>query len=238
MFFTALGEAPAWAQILQGVYDLLPIILFLVGSIVLQQALYNKMVKGCYTLFAGGTIMVTSAGILKGLHKILLGFRVNYVNLDLQFATTEGIGFILAFIGLIGMFTSHNKKYTKVQSVGILALVPYILATATEYKSSLPFIAVMIIGAAGCMGVLIYISIRMKSVPSAVLFSVGIVAMIIMGYLSTKTKDSAPNGFEWAFAQISVNVIYQGCYLVGALILKKKGLAKEDSLSKTKIDNI
>ena len=230
MLFTALGEAPGWAQVLQGVYDLVPIVLFLVGAIILQKTLYNKMVKGCYALFAGGTIMVFAAGVLKAFHKIVLGFGVDYIVLNYQFATTEGIGFLLAFLGLIGMFTIHNKNYTKVQSIGALAIPGAAILAASTFDSTMPFIVVMILGAAGFLGVLIYIAVRLKSVPAIILFSVAIVAMIMMGYLSTKTKGD--QGFEWAFVQITTNIVYQACFLVGTILLKRKGLGNEDALAK------
>jgi hypothetical protein len=188
------------------------------------------MVKGCYALFAGGTIMVFAAGALKAFHKILLGFGIDYIVLNYQFATTEGIGFILAFLGLIGMFTSYNKKYTKVQSIGAFVLPSLAVLTATTFDSSMPFIVLMILGAAGFLGVLIYIAVRLKSIPAVILFAIAIIAMICMGYLSTKTKGD--QGFEWAFVQITTNVIYQACFLVGTILLKRKGLGNESSLSK------
>ncbi len=220
---TALGDAPGYLQILQGLYDLVPLILFLIGIIILQKTLYNKMVKGCYALFAGGTIMVFAAGFFKALHKVLLGFGIEYSILSSQFTTTQSVGFFLTFLGIIGMFTFHNKNYTKVgcSSLGIL-----ISLVATQFTSTMPFIILMIIGAAGFLITLIYISIRLKSITSIILYVIALISMIAMGYLSTKTS------FEKAWIQITVNVIYQGSFLISTILLKKKGLGNEDCLSK------
>ena len=220
---TTLGDAPGYLQILQGLYDLVPLILFLIGIIILQKTLYNKMVKGCYTLFAGGTIMVFAAGFFKALHKVLLGCGIEYSILSDQFTTTQSVGFFLTFLGIVGMFTFHNKNYTKVgcSTLGILVVL-----AATEFTSKMPFIILMMIGAAGFLGTLIYISLRIKSIPATILNIIALIAMFGMGYLSTKTS------FEKAWIQISVNIIYQGSFLISTILLKKKGLGNEDSLSK------
>ncbi len=220
---TALGDAPGYLQILQGLYDLVPLILFLIGIIILQKTLYNKMVKGCYALFAGGTIMVFAAGFFKALHKVLLGCGIEYSILSQQFTTTQSVGFFLTFLGILGMFTFHNKNYTKVECSTLGLLV--VLAT-TEFTSTMPFIILMIIGASGFLITLIYISIRLKSIPATILYVIALIAMMGMGYLSTKSS------FEKAWIQISVNVIYQGSFLISTILLKKKGLGNEDSLSK------
>ena len=43
-------------DILMAIVDFVPVFMFLVASIMLQRALYNKMSKGAFTLFASGTI--------------------------------------------------------------------------------------------------------------------------------------------------------------------------------------
>lgn len=50
--------------------------------------------------------------------------------------------------------------------------------------------------------------------------------MVGMGYLSTK------RGFEGAWLQISCNVCYQTCFLIGCILLKKHGLSKADLFAK------
>ena len=42
--------------------DYIPVIFFAIASVILMRDLYNKMSKGAFALFAGGTIFVTCAG--------------------------------------------------------------------------------------------------------------------------------------------------------------------------------
>lgn len=225
------NEVPSYLIILQSLVDLIPVIFFLLGSIILLKTLYNKMVKGNYALLAAGSIMVVSAGVLKAIHKFVMGaFKVDYIILDKQFTPTQSLGFLLLFLALLGMFTPYNKKYTKV-GFNCLPLLFIPLLTVTEhglesYESTLPFIVIMIIGALGFLVYLIYISIRMKSKLSVILLIVASIAMLGMGYLSTK-RD-----FNTAWIQISVNIVYQACFFVSTLLLKKKGLEKVDALVK------
>lgn len=227
-------DAPRWAVCLQAIYDLVPIVLFLCGSIILLRTLYNKMVKGNYALLAAGSIMVFTAGFFKALHKFILGVgHIDYVLLDHQFSTTQSIGFALLFVALIGMFTSYNKKYTKVQAFVPLYLLLPILAETIEkaeaiptYDKSMPFVAIMVISAAGFLAMMIYISARMKKTLAIVLFALAVVFMVGMGYLSSKRT------FTGAWIQISVNVCYQLCFFLGCVTLKKAGLGEEDALQR------
>ncbi|MCR4562607.1 MAG: hypothetical protein K5694_05345, partial [Bacilli bacterium] len=82
---TPLSEAPRLGLIFQAIYDLVPIALFILGSLLLLIRLYNKMVKGNYALIAAGSVMVAAAGVLKALHKFLLAAaEIDYVILDKQ----------------------------------------------------------------------------------------------------------------------------------------------------------
>lgn len=229
--YASLYESAPWAIILQALYDLAPITLFLIGSVILLRCLYNKMVKGNYALFAAGSIMVFAAGFLKAMHKLIIGISgYSYNILDRQFTSTQSIGFALMFVALIGMFTPYNKKYTKV-SVCVflpLALIASLVETGDlpEYTNTLPFIVLMIVGAAGTLVMLMLIAIKRKDVLSAVLFGAAIVFMVGMGYLSTR------KGWTYNWIAISINVVYQGLFMLACIRLQKKGFGAEDSLQK------
>lgn len=236
---TSFADANPALLALQGFYDLLPVALFLVGSIILLRKLYGKMVKGCYCLLAAGSIMVFSAGFLKAFHKILMGLaRIDYIILDKQFTPTQSIGFLLLFIALLGMFTAKNKDYIAPKA-SVVAL-PALLLTGLSiyedvavgdsglpaYTSSMPFIVIMIIGAAGFLTMLNIMSSKMKRIPEIILFSLAIIFMVGMGYLSTK------HNFEGAWIAISCNICFQGCFLAGCILLSKHGLADFDFFAK------
>lgn len=226
---TEFKDAPQGGLIAQGFYDLIPVILFMFGSVILLRTLYSKMVKGCYCLLAAGSIMVFCAGVLKAFHKIIMGiFQVDYIILDKQFTPTQSIGFVFLFLALLGMFTTHNTKHVTPTKMSAISLPVFAFLLVEEVKlgdsglpaftNAWPFLSVMIIGAAGYLVMLCIISFKMKRIPEAVLFMISIVLMIGMGYLSTK------RGFEGAWAQISCNVLYQGTYFAACLLLKKHGL--------------
>lgn len=42
--------------------DFIPVVFFAVAAVLLQRDLYNKMSKGAFALFAGGTIFIIFAG--------------------------------------------------------------------------------------------------------------------------------------------------------------------------------
>ncbi len=224
---TPLSEVPRLGSVFQALYDLVPIALFVLGSILLLRRLYNKMVKGNYALLAGGSVMVAAAGVMKALHKFLLGVaEIDYVILDKQFSPTQSIGFLLLFIGLVGMFTKYNKNYTKVRACALPLLLP--LLAATVYESSLPFIIIMVVGATGTLVTLIYMGVRLKSKWAIVCFAVSMLAMFGMGYLSTQRY------YEIAWVSISVNVLCQGAFFLGVVLLDKKGLGSEDAFYREK----
>lgn len=230
--YAELYESAPWAIVLQSLYDLIPIALFMVGSVILLRCLYNKMVKGNYALLAAGSIMVFAAGFLKALHKFIIGISgYNYNILDHQFTSTQSIGFALMFVALIGMFTSYNKKYTKVSISVIVPLVATVslteASTLKEFTNTLPFIILMIIGAAGTLVMLMIIAIKRKDIISAILFGLAIVFMVGMGYLSTKASWTG----NWI--AISVNIVYQALFMVACIRLQKKGFGAEDSLQKS-----
>ena len=134
------------------------------------------------------------------------------------------------FVAFIGMFTSYNKKYTK---VSVCAIVPFMAVTALadapalkEFTNTLPFIILMIIGAAGTLVMLMIVSLKRKDILSAVLFGLAIVFMVGMGYLSTKSSWT----YNWI--AISVNIVYQALFMIACIRLQKKGLGEENSLQK------
>lgn len=226
MTFTSFYDSNRYLVILQGIYDIIPVVLFLLGSVILLRLFYSKMVKGCYCLLAAGSIMVFNAGVLKAIHKICMGaFRIDYIILDKQFTPTQSIGFVLLFLAFIGMFTSKNKDHIQGSKFPIIAL-PALLVLADEiikgdsgfpaFTSTLPFIVCMIIGASGFLIMLMVYTIKSKMKAAPILFGISILFMIAMGYLSTMRT------FEGAWLQISCNICYQTCYFLGCLLLKKR----------------
>ena len=56
--------------------DFIPVVFFAVAAVLLQRDLYNKMSKGAFALFAGGTIFIIFAGSSKALYKLLYALGI------------------------------------------------------------------------------------------------------------------------------------------------------------------
>lgn len=202
--------------------DFFPVVLFFIASIYLQRDLYNKMVKGAYALLSTGTIMVFIGGLFKVIWKILYALNIcDYQVLNQGFFLIQAPGFILGFLGLIGMISKYNKA-RKTQMLGVVPV----------FTSNLPFIALQVIGCSGIQVCLAYFALKMKKKLAAILFIVSFIFMLGMGYLSAKFDDSS--NMHW-LAQL-VNTVSQGSFLGAVIILDKAGLGKKDALGTIGID--
>ncbi len=209
-------NAPRGLVVLQALIDLIPVGLFLAASIILLHALHNKMTKAGYALFGGGSVMVAASGALKALHKFFIGAaQVDYSILDKQFMPTQSVGFFLMFIALLLMVIKALKKGTEVRSI-VAPVFLFAVLVIPEYTSSLPFVVMMIVGGAGTLISMAVLSARLKNIPAAICFGLSIVAMLAMGYMSSRSSYST------AWFQILINTAFQGLYLAGALLLTKK----------------
>ncbi len=90
-------------------FDLIPVAVFLVAVILMQQTFYQYMNSVCYTLYSTGTVMVFVGGLFKALWKLFyaLGFCdfqvLNSSNIPLQ-----SVGFLIAGVALLS-FTLGRK---------------------------------------------------------------------------------------------------------------------------------
>ena len=84
--------------------DFIPVALFMAAAVILQRGLYDRMSKGAFALFSGGTIMVSAAGILKATWKLLYGAGIcDFERLNQAFFPMQSLGFLLAGIAVIAM---------------------------------------------------------------------------------------------------------------------------------------
>lgn len=98
--------------IFMAIFDLFPVVLFLVGGIYYQRMLYNKMSKGAFALFSAGTIFTFVAGVFKATYKILLESRAcDFTILNKCFFPMQTIGFVLAAAGLVAMLSYPQEKH-------------------------------------------------------------------------------------------------------------------------------
>ena len=191
--------------------DYIPVIFFAIAAVILQRDLYNKMSKGAFALFAGGTIFVTCAGALKATWKLLYALGVcDFEALNAMFFPTQSIGFLLAGVGILAMICHKQTEITA------LSVAPPV------FSGTFVFVGLMVAGL-GIMDVILCIlSAKLKKTALIALFVLSFVCSLCMGYLSS--QDFAEASMNWIAE--GVNVIGQGSLLVGAILLHKGGLAE------------
>jgi hypothetical protein len=85
----------------------------------------------------------------------------------------------------------------------------------------MPFIMMMVVGLGGMCASLSIVAAKMKKAPVMILFILSFVCAMAMGYMSS--QDSTLAWVNWA--EQSINVVSQGCLMLGVIILHKAGLA-------------
>ena len=199
-------------SITMALVDYIPVICFAVAAVLLQRDLYNKMSKGAFALFAAGTINVSAAGLLKATYKLLYATQVcDFTPLNTMFFPVQSIGFLLAGIGVLAMLLFKQTSDTKLLS-----------AAPVVWTGTFLFVGLMVAGL-GCIDAgLSVFAVKLKKPRVILLFVLSFVCSLGMGYLSA--QDFASAGMNWIAE--GVNVVGQGSFLVGTLILHKNGLAK------------
>lgn len=191
--------------------DYIPVIFFAVGAILLMRDLYNKMSKGAFALFAAGTLDIALAGALKATYKLLYASSIcNFEALNAMFFPVQSIGFLLAGIGMIAMLCFKQSKNT------ILTVVP------PMFSGTFVFVGLMVAGLGLMDAVLCIICAKMKKLSVIALFVLSFICSLCMGYLSS--QDFAKASMNWIAE--GVNVVGQGAFLAGVVLLHKNGLAE------------
>ena len=198
-------------SIAMALVDYIPVFLFGAAAVLLQRDLYNKMSKGCFALFAAGTINVFIAGFLKATWKLLYAAAIcDFTALNAMFFPVQSIGFLLVGIAVVAMLGFRQEKAT------VLTVAPPVF-TGTFF-----FVGLMVAGL-GCMSVgLSIIAAKMKKSGAIALFVIAFICSLCMGYLSS--QDFTQSYMNW-MAEI-INCIGQGALLAGVSVLHKAGLAE------------
>ena len=194
--------------------DFVPVFLFCAGAVILQRDLYNKMTKGVFALFAAGTIDVVVAGFSKALYKLLYAAGIcDFQPLTQLFFPVQALGFLLAGIAVARM-TLPSKKKQKLMSV---------TAAPVLFNGTFIFVTLMVLGLGAMNFGLARIAHKRKKPFACVLFFLSFFFCLCMGYLSS--KDFEQSYMNWIAE--AMNLIAEGSYFGGALILHKAGLAED-----------
>ena len=188
--------------------DFVPVAFFGVTSLVLLGDLYNKMCKGTFALFSAGCFNVFLAGFCKALWKLLYAAGIcNFVALEEMFMPVNSIGLLLVGLSLILMVCLKKKSV-------MLSAAPVAIT------SSLPFIAMMVLGLGGMCAGLSVMAKKLGRGKVMILFILSFVFAMAMGYMSS--RDSTLAWVNWA--EQSINTVSQLCLMLGTIRLHKAGL--------------
>ncbi len=196
--------------LLMGLVDFLPVILFAISMVLMQRDLYNKMPKYAFACFAAGTINVLIAGFLKALWKTLCAAGVcDFQVLNTMFLPVNSLGFLLAGLGIILMFT--GRKRTAALSVA---------APLTVFKGTVVFISMMVLGLGAVCACLSVLAARLRKKGLIAVFVLCFIVYMGMGYLGSRGDNSA--AANWI--EQGVNTLGMVLLLWGVLGLHKAGL--------------
>lgn len=194
------------------IVDYIPVICFAIGAIILLRDLYNKMSKGAFALFAAGVIDVTCAGALKATYKLLYALGIcDFQPLNNMFFPVQSIGFLLAGVGILAMLVHRQEEKTTLRS-----------AAPAVFTGTFVFVGLMVAGLGLLDAALCVLSKKLGKNWLIALYAFSFVCCLGMGYLSS--KDFAEASMNWIAE--GVNVVGQGTFLAGAIILHKNGLAE------------
>ena len=216
------------------VFDLLPVVFFIAGTMTIAGDMKQKMTLPSRILFVGGSWIVGAAGLLKALYKLAYSTGLgDPAWMSRQFFYNQAFGFLLAGVGLTlavtrldkaqvggadssgsgsnsdgadsGSSGSGSGKLYSIVPIPVMALVGMMVAGLAALDASLCFLAA-----------------KLKKRSALVLFIVSFFLCLGMGYLSSKNFEKA--SMNWIAE--GVNAVGQLAFLAGCGILHEAGLDK------------
>ena len=194
-------------SVLMGLVDYVPVALFAVSMVLMQRDLYNKMPKYAFACFAAGTINILIAGFMKATWKLLYAAGVcDFQVLNTMFLPVNSLGFLLAGLGIILMFTGRKKALA--------------VAAPVVFKGTVVFISMMVLGLGAVCACLSILAAKLKKKGLIVIFVLCFFVYMGMGYLGSREDNSA--AANWI--EQGVNTLGQLLMLIGVAGLHRAGL--------------
>ncbi len=214
--------------------DYIPVILFGISALYLLRDLYNKMSKGAYSLFSAGVLDVFGAGVLKATWKLLYAAGVcDFARLNQMFFPVQALGFMLTGLGIVAMLThkqGEGKTYAIVPVVSSYGILLAAGKVPPVFSGTIIFVLLMVCGIGMLYAGMCVLAVKMKKKSTVILFVLAFIFSLGMGYLSS--KDFTKSSMNW-IAEF-VNLLGQGCFLAGTLILHKNGLKSFETEEKSR----
>ena len=195
------------------IFDLLPVVFFIAGTMTIAGDLKHKMTLPSRILFVGGSWIVGAAGLLKALYKLIYSLGLgDFAWMSGQFFYNQAFGFLLAGIGITIAVTQLDK--TKADGSGsgkAYSIVPIPI---------MALVGIMVAGLAALDASLCFLAAKLKKRNALVLFIFSFFMCLGMGYLSSRNFEKA--SMNWIAE--GVNAVGQFAFLAGCNILHEAGL--------------
>ena len=189
-------------------FDFVPVALFAVSMVLMQRDLYNKMPKYAFACFAAGTINILIAGFMKATWKLLYAAGLcDFQVLNTMFLPVNSLGFLLAGLGIILMFTGRKQAALAV-------------GAPVVFKGTVVFISMMVLGLGAICACLSVLAAKLKKKGLIVIFVLCFFVYMAMGYLGSRDDNSA--AANWI--EQGVNTLGQILMLIGVAGLHRAGL--------------
>ena len=132
------------------VFDLLPVVFFIAGTMTIAGDMKHKMTLPARVLFEGGSWIVCAAGILKALYKLIYSLGLGDLTwMSGQFFYNQAFGFLLAGVGLTlavtqldksqgGLGSGGSGKLHSIVPIPIMALVGIMVVGLAALDEELP----------------------------------------------------------------------------------------------------
>lgn len=220
------------------VFDLLPVVFFIAGTMTIAGDMKQKMTLPSRILFVGGSWIVGAAGLLKALYKLAYSTGLgDPAWMSRQFFYNQAFGFLLAGVGLTLAVTRLDSRAGGSTDGGsdsggsgsdsdgagsgssgsgagkLYSIVPIPI---------MALVGMMVAGLAALDASLCFLAAKLKKRSALVLFIVSFFLCLGMGYLSSKNFEKA--SMNWIAE--GINAVGQLAFLAGCEILHEAGLDK------------
>lgn len=216
------------------VFDLLPVVFFIAGTMTIAGDMKQKMTLPSRILFVGGSWIVGAAGLLKALYKLAYSTGLgDPAWMSRQFFYNQAFGFLLAGVGLTLAVTRLDKAQVGGAGSGGSGSNSDGAGSGSSGSGSgklysivpipvMALVGMMVAGLAALDASLCFLAAKLKKRKALVLFIISFFLCLGMGYLSSKSFEKA--SMNWIAE--GINAVGQLAFLAGCGILHEAGLDK------------
>ena len=216
------------------VFDLLPVVFFIAGTMTIAGDMKQKMTLPAKILFVGGSWIVCAAGFLTALYKLAYSTGLgDPAWMSRQFFYNQAFGFLLAGVGLTLAVTRLDKAQVGGAGSGGSGSNSDGAGSGSSGSGSgklysivpipvMALVGMMVAGLAALDASLCFLAAKLKKRKALVLFIISFFLCLGMGYLSSKSFEKA--SMNWIAE--GINAVGQLAFLAGCGILHEAGLDK------------